>query len=454
MSNTCHPLSLDIVVPVHNEQATLDSSIRRLHDYLTGQIDTTWRITIADNASTDATAAIADLLARELPGVVAVHLAEKGRGRALKYVWGRSPAEVLVYLDEDLSTDLAALPPLVAPLLSGHSDLAIGTRLGRSARVARGSRREFISRSYNLLLRGTMSVGFTDAQCGFKAIRHDVADRLLPLVEDNAWFFDTELLILAERAGMRIHEIPVDWVDDPHSSVDIVSTAVQDVRGMLRVGTNIARGRIPLESIYAEFGRRPFESQRPPGFFGQVVRFGAVGVLSTAAFALLYLVLQDVMAPQAANFLALLLTTIANTWANRRFTFGVRGRPGAVRHQFQGLIVFGVAWAMTSGSLMLLNLVAPSASAQVELIVLTVANLLATFVRFALFRLWVFRAQVRRERGERRDSGEVEVAEAGGGPDAMAAHQPHPRAHVAHAPSTSDRTTAVADGLRQEANPS
>ena len=207
-----------------------------------------------------------------------------------------------------------------------------------------------------------MAVGFTDAQCGFKAIRRDVADRLLPLVEDNAWFFDTELLILAERAGMRIHEIPVDWVDDPDSSVDIVSTAVEDIRGMLRVGSSIARGRIPLEAIYAEFGRRPFEPPRPPGFFGQVVRFGAVGLLSTAAFALLYLMLQTVMAAQAANFVALLLTTVANTWANRRFTFGVRGRPGAVRHQFQGLIVFGIAWAMTSGSLVLLNVLAPHAS--------------------------------------------------------------------------------------------
>ncbi|WP_426519374.1 glycosyltransferase [Diaminobutyricibacter sp. McL0618] len=449
MSNTSLPLSLDIVVPVYNEQATLDTSIRRLHDYLTGQVDVAWRITIADNASTDETPAIADRLASELGDVIAVHLAQKGRGRALKHVWGSSPAEVLVYLDEDLSTDLAALPPLVAPLLSGHSDLAIGTRLGRTARVSRGGKREFISRSYNLLLRRTMSVGFTDAQCGFKAIRRDVADRLLPLVEDDAWFFDTELLILAERAGMRIHEIPVDWVDDPDSSVDIVGTAVEDIRGMLRVGSNIARGRIPLEAIYAEFGRRPFEPPRVPGFFGQVVRFAAVGVLSTAAFALLYLVLQGVMAAQAANFVALLLTTLANTWANRRFTFGVRGRPGAVRHQFQGLIVFGIAWAMTSGSLVLLNVAAPNAPAQVELIVLTIANLLATLVRFALLRLWVFRAQVRRGVAEA-----PTPPPASGGPDASVSHQPHSRGPHANAPTPSDRKTAVADGLRQEANPS
>jgi len=384
-------LALDIVVPVYNEQATLEASLRRLHRYLTDAVQESWRITIADNASTDATPALADALAAELDHVVAVHLPLKGRGRALKEVWGSSPAEVLVYLDEDLSTDLAALPPLVAPLLSGHSDLAIGTRLGRTSRVTRGGKREFISRSYNLLLRRTMAVGFSDAQCGFKAIRRDVARRILPLVEDDGWFFDTELLILAERAGLRIHEIPVDWVDDPHSSVDIVRTAREDLKGMVRVGTNIARGRIPLDAVYAELGRRPFAPPSPPSFIGQVMRFAIVGVLSTAAYGVLYLLLSRVLGGQAANFAALLLTAVANTWANRRFTFGVRGRPGMVRHQFQGLIVFGIAWALTSGSLAVLHAGVPGASARFELIVLTAANLFATLVRFVLLRLWVFR---------------------------------------------------------------
>jgi glycosyltransferase involved in cell wall biosynthesis len=220
---------LDVVVPVHNEETDLEPSLRRLHRHLTEQFPFPFRITIADNASTDATPVIADRLAAELPNVAVRRITEKGRGRALREAWSASDAQVLAYCDVDLSTDLAALAPLVAPLISGHSDLAIGTRLSPSSRVVRGAKREFISRSYNLLLRGTLAARFSDAQCGFKAIRADVARRLLPLVEDTGWFFDTELLVLAERSGLRIHEVPVDWVDDPHSSVDIVATAVADL---------------------------------------------------------------------------------------------------------------------------------------------------------------------------------------------------------------------------------
>ncbi|MCU1595708.1 MAG: Undecaprenyl-phosphate mannosyltransferase, partial [Frankiales bacterium] len=177
--------AVDIVVPVHNEQDDLEPSIRRLHAYLDSRFPFSARITIADNASTDDTWAIAQALAEELPGVRAEHLAAKGRGRALKQVWMSSDATVLAYMDVDLSTDLDALLPLVAPLLSGHSDVAIGTRLARSARVARGAKRELISRCYNLVLHAALTTGFSDAQCGFKAIRADRAEHLLPLVEDD-----------------------------------------------------------------------------------------------------------------------------------------------------------------------------------------------------------------------------------------------------------------------------
>jgi glycosyltransferase involved in cell wall biosynthesis len=226
---------VDIVVPVYNEEADLESSVRRLRAYLDDRFPFASAITIADNASTDATWSIARLLADSMPGVRALHLDEKGRGRALRQAWLASEAPIVAYTDVDLSTDLDALLPLVAPLLSGHSQVSIGSRLAFGARVTRGPKRELISRSYNLILRTVLRVGFRDAQCGLKAMRADVARLPLPEIRDQAWFFDTELLVLAERAGLRVHEVPVDWVDDPDSRVAIGSTALADLRGVWRL---------------------------------------------------------------------------------------------------------------------------------------------------------------------------------------------------------------------------
>ncbi|MET3140372.1 UNVERIFIED_ORG: glycosyltransferase involved in cell wall biosynthesis [Arthrobacter sp. UYEF2] len=389
-------MALEIVVPVFNEEAVLENSILRLAEYLTLEMPSTWRITIADNASTDRTPVIAARLSDQLPNVHYRRLEVKGRGYALRDAWVASDAKVLAYLDVDLSTDLAALPPLVAPLLSGHSDISIGTRLGQSSRVSRGPKREFISRSYNYLLRRTMQVRFSDAQCGFKAIRSDVAKRLLPHVEDNGWFFDTELLIIAERSGLRIHEIPVDWIDDPDSRVDIKRTAYDDIRGMVRVASSLVRGSIPVQAIYAELGRRPIAPPGRPSFFGQVIRFGIVGVVSTLAFALLYLVLQGPFGAQQANFLALLITAVGNTAANRRFTFGISGPGRLFTQQIQGLIVFMLAWGITSSSLVVLHSINIDAAPSAELLTLTAANVIATLMRFVLLRIWVFRARARR----------------------------------------------------------
>ena len=235
---------VDIVVPVYNEEADLESSVRRLRAYLDDRFPFASAITIADNASTDATWAIARRLADSMPSVRALHLDQKGRGRALRQAWLASEAPIVAYTDVDLSTDLDALLPLVAPLLSGHSQVSIGSRLARGARVTRGPKREFISRSYNLILRSVLRVGFRDAQCGFKAMRADVARLLLPEVRDQAWFFDTELLVLAERAGLRVHEVPADWVDDPDSRVAIGSTALADLRGVWRLLWSRSRPRL------------------------------------------------------------------------------------------------------------------------------------------------------------------------------------------------------------------
>jgi putative flippase GtrA len=384
-------LQVDIVVPVRNEERDLAPSVRRLVSYLREGFPFTARVTIADNGSTDGTWAIADRLAREYDEVRAVHLEQPGRGRALRAIWSQSEAEVLAYMDVDLSTDLNALLPLVAPLLSGHSDLAIGSRLARGSRVIRGPKRELISRSYNLLLHAFMGARFSDAQCGFKAIRREPARALLPLTQDTGWFFDTELLVLAERAGLRIHEIPVDWVDDLDSRVDIVATALADLRGMLRLRRGFARGAIKVPQLRGPAlagpggpgaGRRPGSAE----LLLQVVRFVAVGIASTIAYVLLYLLFRGAMPAQAANVLSLLITAVANTAANRRLTFGISGRQRAARHQVKGLIAFGIGLVLTAGSLALLH----SPSRGLEVSVLVAANLVATVIRFVLYRTWVF----------------------------------------------------------------
>jgi glycosyltransferase involved in cell wall biosynthesis len=368
-SGTARDAVVDVVIPVYNEETDLGPCVTRLHHYLSTSLPYSFQVTIVDNASTDGTPAVAEALSQLLPHVRVIRLDVKGRGHALKAAWSASTSPVLSYMDVDLSTDLAAVLPLLAPLISGHSDIAIGTRFAHSARVVRGLKREVISRAYNLILRATLAVTFSDAQCGFKAIRRDAAERLLPEIRDGGWFFDTELLVLAEQKGLRIHEVPVDWIDDPDSRVHLTSTAIADIRGIVRMIRTVARRKaLPR----------------------QLLSFATIGVASTLAYLGLFALLRTGLDAQAANLVALLTTAVANTAANRRLTFGISGRRNAGRHQLQGLLVFGVGLALTSGCLAVLHLADPTASRPVELVVVTVANLAATVVRFVLMRLWLF----------------------------------------------------------------
>ncbi|MFV0462474.1 MAG: glycosyltransferase [Nostocoides sp.] len=379
---------LDVVIPVYNEQAILTVSVERLHEHLLATFPYPFRITIADNASTDVTWLVAGTVTDRLAAVRRVHLDQKGRGRALKQVWLASDAYVLAYMDVDLSTDLDALWPLVAPLMSGHSDLAIGSRLSRSSRVVRGAKREVISRSYNLILKGALGAHFSDAQCGFKAIRADVAQELLPLVEDPTWFFDTELLVLAERCRLRIHEVPVDWWDDPDSRVNIVQTATDDLRGVLRMRRAFARGILPVPDLTRRLGRRMPEGHRTVSQLAVFLVIGAVSMgLQLAFFAGLR---TAGMGAQWANVTALIGSTLFNTAANRRWTFGVRGRANAGRHQLAGLALLAMTLGITAGALDLLKVSWPGAPTWIETGVVGLSTALATGLKFVIMRRWVF----------------------------------------------------------------
>ena len=375
---------VEIVVPVYNEEVALEASVRRLHAYLSGHFRLSWLVTVADNASTDRTWGIACRLAAELPGVRAVHMDRKGRGLALRAVWSASCAPVVAYMDVDLSTDLDALLPLVAPLLSGHSDVAIGSRLARGARVVRGPKREVISRTYNAILHATLHNAFSDAQCGFKAVRTDVARALLPLVEDDSWFFDTELLVLAEHNGLRIHEVPVDWVDDPDSRVHIKATAFDDLRGIWRLVRRLASGEGGIAP-----GTLPAGAVTP-GLAGQLVRFASVGAVSTAGFAAVFATLGGPVGPIAAATVAFLLCAPLNVAINRRVTFSKRGSAGRTRHFTAGLIVGVAPVAVGLAALIVLGH-AGVTSIGADLATLTIVNAIATAARFVLLRRWVFR---------------------------------------------------------------
>ncbi len=380
--------TVEIVVPVFNEDAMLETSIRRLHAYLSAQFPLSWQITIADNASTDHTWGLACSLAQKLEGVRAAHLEAKGRGRALRAVWSRSASSVVAYMDVDLSTDLDALLPLVAPLVSGHSDVAIGTRLASTSRVVRRPQREVISRSYNLILRTALRAGFSDAQCGFKALRGEVARALLPMVQDQGWFFDTELLVLAEHNGMRIHEVPVDWVDDPDSRVNVVTTARDDLRGVWRMVRAFARGEGLLATPVAGTADVP---DSPTG--EQLARFASIGVVSTIAFAALFATLYGPLGAVVADVVALAICTVANTAANRRLTFNLRGRTRRTSHHARGLVAGGVPLMVTLATLAITQSIGVT-DVLALVVVLTVANALASAAKLVLLRSWVFRPRV------------------------------------------------------------
>jgi putative flippase GtrA len=372
------PVDVEIVVPVYNEAAQLAERVTTLRHFLDDSFPFRTVVTIVDNASTDDTFEVASRLADTVPGVAALHLPRKGRGHALRSAWSTSAAPVVAYMDVDLSTSLSALLPLVAPLLSGHGDVAIGTRLGRGARVVRGPKRELISRAYNLILKMSLHGRFTDAQCGFKAVRREAVQQLLPLIEDDEWFFDTELLVTAERLGLRISEVPVEWVDDPDSRVHIVQTALSDLRGVWRMSHG--RGR--------ELARRPPTGTPAQATSDELMRFAGVGAVSTLGYLFLLIAWRPLFGTYGANAVALAICTLFNTAVHRELAGPARSHRSRLVLAAGGL--FAISLILTTLALLAARTIAPT-SLPLDLVAVTVANAGAAVLRFAVLRGWVFR---------------------------------------------------------------
>ena len=372
--------TVEIVVPVHDEELILESSVARLTDHLDHAFPYPWSITIVDNASTDATADVVARLCESDQRIRGLQLDEKGKGRAVRTAWLASDADVVAYTDVDLSTGLTGLLPLIAPLVSGHSDVSVGSRLSAGAVGARGPKRELISRAYNLLLRLVFAVRFRDAQCGFKAMRSDVAQRLLPEVHDDAWFFDTELLLLAEHNGLRVHEVPVDWVDDPDSRVDVGVTAKEDLRGIGRMAMRFLRGEADVD--LGDLQRQPLGHD----LGRQTVTFGVIGVVSTLISLGIFLVLRDGIGAVAANVVAVTATAVGNNWANRRWTFRRRSDQDRRWRWASTLAVYLLTIVGTS-----LAIASVAGDRVAELVALLVSWFLAGVLRFLLLRRWIYR---------------------------------------------------------------
>ena len=370
------PVDVEIVVPVYNEEAQLADRVVALRRFLDTSFPFRTLVTVVDNASTDDTYRVASALADRTPGVAAMHLPRRGRGYALRRAWSTSQAPVVAYMDVDLSTSLDALLPLVAPLLSGQRDVMIGSRLARGAEVVRGPKRELISRCYNMLLKLTLRGRFSDAQCGFKALRRDAAERLLPFIEDNAWFFDTELLVTAERLGLRVGEVPVHWVDDPDSRVDIVSTATEDLRGVWRMLRHRPKDLRPACSSEVTAD--------------ELLRFAGVGVVSTLGYLFLFVAWRPVLGPLWANAMAMAIATLFNTVVHRELSRANDGqtRRGRLLAVAGGL--YAASLVLTTFGLVIAQLLAPGALVP-ELVAITLANAVAAVFRFAVMRAWIFR---------------------------------------------------------------
>ncbi len=230
---------VEICLPVKNEENILAANLQRILDFCQkADFRFSWKIVGIINGSTDKTASIFLDFKNRYPGLIDyVEFGVSGRGRVLKKYWQESGADVLSYLDIDLAVLPDQLPALIQPIIDGKADLVIGSRLLAGSNTRRSYLRETTSRFFNFLTHIFLPNKASDLQCGFKAIKADVFRKISPFVRDNYWFFDSELVILAQHFSYRLEEVPVDWAENRYrkrtSKVKVIRDIAKSLKDLL-----------------------------------------------------------------------------------------------------------------------------------------------------------------------------------------------------------------------------
>lgn len=354
-----------LVIPIYNEEKIIENTVRETIKYLNENTKYSYILVVADNASTDSSPEIVKNLQKEIPFLEYVRLPKKGRGLALHTVWKDFNAEVVAYMDADLSSPLTSLPNIIDPILNNESDVTFGSRLlppGQA--INRKGKRELTSQGYNFLLQFILGATFKDAQCGFKAISKEKFNQVEEEIKNQNWFYDTELLLISQYKGLRLKEVPITWVDDPDSSVKVFKTIVENLKEMGRV----------------------YFTYRPESVFIKLFKFAIIGVLSTVGTALLFFLLRFVLDPQLANIVSLSTATILNTIANKRFAFKNKTKDPWGKTIIISAISFLLFWIPTAGSLWLLhNFFGVEDNYALETFIVMVASFFGTLMKFIFF---------------------------------------------------------------------